>query len=569
MPTSVDALPGLPPALARRAEAAARWLDERRPAGQTVTVVHHIDADGVTSGAVALKALERAGIPSRSVAAKSLDDVHVAAVQDGGHEALWFCDFGSTAYMHFDAPKLVCDHHELVRDGTEEDFPHVNPLLDGLPGDSVSGAGCALLVALAHDPRNLDLLPTALVGAAADLQDRWRPSRGPPARPSDAVAREGERPANGPSGGPGGEAARDRHGGFSGTNAVLVAAGRAAGLLEVETDLGWFGPETRPLTRFLSYASEPCVPTVTGDRRTAEALLRDLGVPLEDGDGERTWGRLTPDERRRVRSAVVDRWLDCGATAEDVDGLWRPVVRIAAEAPGTPVRELREFGTLLNSTARYGEPEVGLRVAAGDRGDAYQEALGLLTGHRRHLASSVSAFVDAGVREESAIQWTHVRDGVRDTVVGIVCGMALGGLGLRRDMPLVAFAHTGDGRTKVSSRAPNEIQGRVDLATAMREGSAAVGGQGGGHRAAAGATIPRGSEEEFVRVVDAIVAAQLGVRVAGPPPEPSLPPASAAPPPPGAPTAPPVPTASATPATSKAPPVPASWAQRPGQSTLF
>lgn len=454
-----------------------------------MTVVHHIDADGVTSGAIACATLQRAAIPFRTVAAKSLDEVHVAAVQEGGHEALWFCDFGSTAYMHFEGPRMVCDHHELVRDGTEEMFPHINPLLDDLDGGEISGAGCAFLVALAHDEANLDLLPTALVGAAADLQDR--------------------------------------HGGFSGTNAALVAAGEAAGLLEVEVDLGWFGPETRSLSKFFAYASEPRVPGVTGDRRTAEALLKEVGVPLEDESGERTWGRLTWEERRRLRSAVVDRWLDCGATSKDVDSLWRPVVRIQAEAPGTPVRELREFGTLLNSTARYGEPEVGLSVAAGDRGEAFEQALGLLTGHRRHLASSVSAFVDAGIREESAIQWTHVQDRVRDTVVGIVCGMALDGLGLRRDMPLLAFAHTDQERTKVSSRAPHEIQGRIDLATAMREGSEAVGGQGGGHKGAAGATIPRGSEPEFLRVVDAIVAKQLGV--AAPPheasaPEPVLPP---------------------------------------------
>ncbi len=474
--------PGVPAPLLERARRAADWLQERAEAGQRVTVVHHIDADGVTAGAVALRALERAGLPHDSVAAKSLDTVHLDALHKGGHEALWFCDFGSTAYMHFqDVPRLVCDHHELVRDGTEEDFPHVNPLLDDHSGSEVSGAGCAFLVAHALDADNLDLLPTALVGAAADLQDR----------------------------------APGADGGFTGTNAALLEAGVAAGLLEVEADLGWFGPETRPLTKFLGYASEPTVPTVTGDRRQAEALLRDLDVPLSD-DGERTWSGLTPDERRRVRSAIVERWLDCGAEPADVDGLWRPVVRIAAEAPGTPVRELREFGTLLNSTARYGEPEVGLRVAAGDRGEAYEKALELRAGHRRHLASSVSAFVDAGVTEEAAIQWCHVGDRVRDTVVGIVCGMALDGLGLRRDRPLLGLAYTDDGRTKVSSRAPSELQGRVDLATAMREGAAAVGGQGGGHKGAAGATIPRDAEAAFLARVDAIVADQLGVRPAAP-----------------------------------------------------
>lgn len=456
------------PRLSVRARAGAAWLQEQHAAGRTVTVVHHIDADGVSGGAVALECLHRAGISSREVAAKSLDDVHIAALQDGGHDALWFCDFGSTAYMHFDVPRLVCDHHQLVRDGSEEDFPHVNPLLDDIPGDTISGAGCAFLVALALDAANLDLAPLALVGATGDMQDR--------------------------------------HGGFEGANRVILEAGVEAGILRAHTELNFFGTQTRPLRTFLAYADTP-VPGVTGSRRDAEAFLLGLNIPLND-DGERTWSGLSDAERVRVRSAIVDRLLDCGLPT---DGLWRTSVEVTGETHGSPVRELQEFATLLNSTARYDAPHVGLAVARGDRDTAYAEALDLRTGHKKHLGKSLDAFAKTGVTEETAIQWAHLEDMVRDTVVGIVCGMALDGLGLRRDMPLIGFAHTQDGRTKVSSRAPHELKGRIDLATAMREGAAAFGGAGGGHEGAAGATIPRGSEVEFIRIVDGIVAGQLGL----------------------------------------------------------
>jgi hypothetical protein len=138
------------------------------------------------------------------------------------------------------------------------------------------------------------------------------------------------------------------------------------------------------------------------------------------------------------------------------------------------------------------------------------------------LVQSLDAFAQAGVAQLRAVQWVHLEDRVRDTVVGIVCGMALDGLGLRRDMPLIGFAHTPDGRTKVSSRAPHELKGRIDLATAMREGAASVGGQGGGHEGAAGATIPRGSETAFLQVVDAMVAGQLGVAATSPASAPGL-----------------------------------------------
>ncbi|MFA5944755.1 MAG: DHH family phosphoesterase [Candidatus Thermoplasmatota archaeon] len=474
----MDALPAdLHPALRRRAEAAAAWLREQKASGRTVTVVHHIDADGVSAAAIAATCLDRAGIPFITFAAKSMDDSHVAQILAAGGQALWFCDLGSTVYMRFpDTPRLVCDHHQLVRDGSEESFAHLNPLLDGLSGEEISGAGCAYLAAAALDAVNLDLLPMALVGASGDLQDR-----------------------------------KQRR--FTGANAALVALGRDTGLLDAKDDLAFFGSETRPLRRFLSGASEPAIPGLSGAPRNVERLCRDAGVALEQDGVERSWSMLDDAERRALRSALVDHLLDLGL-ADDVPRLTRQVVTFRREQVGTPVREPQEFGTLLNSTARYGRAEVGLAVARGDRGAAYGEALGLLLDHRKHLAGALDAFARSGVTERTAVQWVHLEDKVLDTVVGIVCGMALDGLGLRRDLALLGFAWTPDGKTKVSSRSPHELQARgIDLSLAMRECSALFGGQGGGHKGAAGATIPRGCEAAFVDAVDRLVGAQIGVRV--------------------------------------------------------
>lgn len=463
----------LPAPFAARAAQGAAWVREQGQAGRTVTVVHHIDADGVTSGAIALEACARAGVAATSRPVKSLDPHHIGLLQAEGHAAIWLCDLGSTAYMHFPAtPKLVCDHHQLVRDGGEEAFPHINPLLDGLDGGEVSGAGCAFAVAQALDTANLDLLPLALVGATADRQDRP----------------------------------------LHGINQTYLDAALAAGLVEASVDLSFFGPETRTLTKFLSLANEPAIPGVAGDAVGAERLLRDCGV---DVAATRSWSALSETQQRAVRSALVERLLDAGLAAE-VPRLWRTVLRIRREPRG-PTRELQEFGTLLNSTARYDRPEVGLAVARGDRGAMLEEALDLLDGHRKHLVGALDALSKRPIQERTALQWVHLEDAVRDTVVGIVAGMAIGGpLGLRQDLPLIAFAWTPDGRTKVSSRAPNGLKGRIDLSTALREAAAVVGGAGGGHPGAAGATIGRGDEERFLAALDPIVARQLGIAISAP-----------------------------------------------------
>ncbi|MEF8937279.1 MAG: DHHA1 domain-containing protein, partial [Halovenus sp.] len=83
--------------------------------------------------------------------------------------------------------------------------------------------------------------------------------------------------------------------------------------------------------------------------------------------------------------------------------------------------------------------------------------------------------------------------------------------GVDGSRPIIAFAEKNDEETKVSARGTGRLVGKgLDLSTVMTEASRSVGGDGGGHDIAAGATIPTGEEESFVEAADSIVAEQLG-----------------------------------------------------------
>jgi len=82
--------------------------------------------------------------------------------------------------------------------------------------------------------------------------------------------------------------------------------------------------------------------------------------------------------------------------------------------------------------------------------------------------------------------------------------------GAAKDLPIIAFAAADDG-IKVSARTTRDLVARgLDLAAVMQEASKAVGGFGGGHHAAAGATIPAGTEQKFLEIANRIVREQLG-----------------------------------------------------------
>jgi len=76
-----------------------------------IRVVTHIDADGISSGAIASLALERAGIPHEVEFIKQLDGEKVKELQ-AVPKVIWFTDLGSAKLDSFDPERtIVTDHH--------------------------------------------------------------------------------------------------------------------------------------------------------------------------------------------------------------------------------------------------------------------------------------------------------------------------------------------------------------------------------------------------------------------------------------------------------------------------
>ncbi|MFH5800347.1 DHHA1 domain-containing protein [Haladaptatus sp. CMAA 1911] len=465
------------PELSARATACA---DRLRDANE-VLLASHIDADGLTSAAIASSALERAGLPFETVFCKQLDTEALAAIAATEYDTVLFTDFGSGQLDIIadhesagDFEPVIADHHQPADADTEL---HLNPLLFGLDGSSeLSGAGASYVLARALEPEagdNRDLAALAVVGAVGDMQ-----------------ISDGE---------------------LVGANTGIVAEGIDAGVVETGTDLALYGKQTRPLPKLLEYATDVYIPGISNDQNGVLRFLNGVGIDLkEDGDWRR-WVDLTADERQTVASALVKRAMRKGVSASKIEGLVGTTYTLAAEPEGTELRDVSEFSTLLNATARYERADVGLAVCLGDRDAALERARTLLTNHRRNLSEAISWVQSEGVTKEENVQWFHAEDRVRETIVGIVAGMAVGANGIDRNVPILAFAEKNDEEVKVSSRGtPALTRKGLDLSVVMKTASQAVGGDGGGHNVAAGATVPKGKEEEFIQHADELVGEQLG-----------------------------------------------------------
>ncbi|MFW6321599.1 MAG: DHH family phosphoesterase [Halohasta sp.] len=467
--------------IAALADTAAACADRLR-AADSVLLASHIDADGLTSAAIAATALERAGIPFETVFSKQLDASELESIAATDHETVLFTDFGSGQLDliadHEAAGEftpVIADHHQPADAATDY---HLNPLLVGIDGASeLSGAGASYVLARAlassSATDNRDLAALAVVGAVGDMQ-----------------------------------AGVD---GLSGANTRIVAEGIEVEVIEESTDLTLYGKQTRPLPKLLEYASDARIPGISNDAAGAIEFLSGLDLDLKS-DGEwRCWVDLADDERQVLVSALVQRAVKSGVPARRVDDLVGTSYQLSREEPGTELRDVSEFSTLLNATARYERADVGLAVCLGDREAALDRARQLLRNHRRNLSEGLEWVKTEGVTLEENLQWFDAGSRIRETIVGIVAGMAVGAPGVRRDLPIIAFAEKSETEIKVSARGSHQlIRKGLDLSVVMREASRAVDGDGGGHDVAAGATIPAGRQREFVDHANEAIGEQLG-----------------------------------------------------------
>ena len=439
-------------------------------------VVSHVDADGLTSAAIICTALERAGLDYKASFFRQLDETALDEIADCNADLVIFTDLGSGMIQQIcdrGLAAVVVDHHKPAPCQARP-IAHINPHLVGADGAlHLSGSGSSFLLARALAARpegNDDLAGLAVVGAVGDLQDM-------------------------------------AHGQLTGINRYILEIGSQAGAISFGRDIKLFGRQTRPVYKMLEYSQDPYLPGLSGNEDACIAFLKETGIRL-GGERWRRWIDLSQEEKANLVTAIIRKGLRSGLDNVKLERLIGEVYVLLSEQEGTELRDASEYSTLLNATARYGHAQVGLSVCMGDRETAFSEAQRLLSQHRQNLVSGLKLVAEKGITSLQSIQYFDAGDSILDTIVGIVAGMSF--QMADRSRPILAFARTAEGDLKVSARGTQDlVRSGLDLAEALSSSSREVGGIGGGHNVAAGATIPSGKQQKFLELVDCAVGRQL------------------------------------------------------------
>ena len=441
--------------------------------GGTVRVTSHIDCDGIVSGSIMSRTLDMAGIDHTVHNTKGMDSDEIIRMKDSGAGLHIVTDLGSGFSKEFDEALgdrwYVLDHHTMH--GDDEVHPRVvNAWKYGMDGSiDICAGGMAYLAAVHFNPANADLSAIAVVSAIGDRQDK------------------GERRS------------------LVGINAEIASTAADLGLVKRELDLMLAGRGTKPIQDAIAFTSNPNIPGVTDERDMCIKILISAGIKLTDGKRLRFPADLTRDEKSKILEILAGRAVMSGV-GDVVDDLVGYAYTMPNENQRSYIGDCREFATALNSCGRMGRYDIGTAICIGDREQGLADLMNIMGDYKSTLATFMRKVnAEPGMVEmHDGYALVNAMNSIPETMTGTVCSM-LASVKRYAGKVVILWTDGENDTVKFSSRKSPDCTLQVNLNDIMGSVASTFSGMGGGHDAAAGATIQIGSLGGFLDGVKAML----------------------------------------------------------------
>jgi RecJ-like exonuclease len=440
-----------------------------------MSIISHLDADGIASGSIISSALARLGA---KCAIRTVSDMTLNVLEQmryENHDFYIITDLGGGMANEFnqalDNRWAIIDHHQIPEHeiSIDDNNQILNAWKYGIDGGKeISAGGMAYMVATTLDRKNKNLSPIAIVSALADRQD------------------QGEKKS------------------LFGLNSEIVKTAQSLRLISMDLDLMFTGRETRPIHEALAYTAFPYIEGLTWATESCYAVIKNAGIKMSNNGRWRVLSEISQDEKNIILNAIAEYVVNSSKNKEVniIDNLIGYTYTLINEDQRSLLRDAREFSTMLNACGRIRKAGVGIGICMGDRNDLLNEGEKIVTKYRTTLRNYISSiFVE---------KWRMIDNGksifingeglLAEDMLGAISSLLSGSPTLGGRLVFVRTL-TNDGFYKFSSRKSLGSTSKSDLGLIMRYCSESVGGSGGGHSSAAGCRIPSVRLEEFLSAV--------------------------------------------------------------------
>jgi len=442
-----------------------------------IRIISHYDCDGICAASILIKALQREAKSFHVSFVKKLNDKKLEELASDSSNLLIFTDLGSGKLEGIQdrilenerKRAIIIDHHQMqgiITNNNKERLLHLNPLQFGIE-ENISGSGVSYLVARAMNPVNRDMSELAIIGAIGDSQIG---SIGP-------------------------------DWGLIGLNKEILKDAEHTKKIRVEKGLRLWGRYTRPVHKAIQYSMDPYIPGISGSESASVQFLNDIGVPVKAGDEWRTLSDLSEEETQKLADAIIKERVMKGE--ENPEWVFGDVYELLEKEGG--FRDANEFATILNACGKLEKEYLAISLCFNvfEVGD---EVKGALKAYRREIGKSIGLFEKNKeiIDEKENATYVLAEDLISEDIISNVISMVSRSGMITEHKPVFAFVNTDDGEVKISARLV-DTEVSYGLNDVLSQAATELGGEGGGHKFAAGATIPKGSEQMFINRMEEIL----------------------------------------------------------------
>ncbi len=279
--------------------------------------------------------------------------------------------------------------------------------------------------------------------------------------------------------------------GLLGYNAYMVETGKKKGIFDEKRMLK-FSEGT--IKSALMEDLDPYIANLTAKEDKVTEFLKNMNL-----DPDTMIGDLNVSQKRLLSSAIMIKLMAMNLQPEIVEGIitnkyWLPNWNLYAT----------DLSNYINSCGRMNEMGTGLALCLGDE-RALMTAKKLRQTYKEEVRRGVLKLEVEGTKHKRSIQFFYCDN---PSLAGAQAGLGMMYL-FDQEKPVFALSVV-EAETKISCRGTKYLVSKgLDLSSACRRAAQEVGGRGGGHPVASGATIPKGKEEVFLELADDIIEGQL------------------------------------------------------------
>jgi RecJ-like exonuclease len=168
--------------------------------------------------------------------------------------------------------------------------------------------------------------------------------------------------------------------------------------------------------------------------------------------------------------------------------------------------ELERFADLLDACGKNGYRSLGLAICLGDN-TAWKDALKVEKEYKQKILDGLQHVEQGNIHETDGMRYFYSDN---SSLGGVIAGIAMNYV-LDEKKPLFSLTRKEtDDELHVSCRGNQKLVAQgLDLGSAMKTVATDLGGFGGGHKIAAGATVTFDKEKDFLEKVDTILVQQM------------------------------------------------------------